>query len=140
MSVKVRRSRRIAMLLARYAARTLPLARSSWADAMSRELAYIENDRAALRWAIGCVATSYKAQLGILLRFCGRVLSRPILAGGMLLSIALALAHASDLAKKPDCEQATTAEIGIEPGAGPNPLCADHRELHRFTAKDRSAQ
>jgi hypothetical protein len=127
------------MMLARHAARTLPLARSSWAEAMGRELAYIEDDRAALHWAIGCVTTSYKLQFVAWLRFCGRVLSRPILAGGMLLSIALALAHAGDLAKRPDCEQVTTVEINAEPGAARDPLCADDHQRHRFTAKDRSA-
>lgn len=140
MSAKVSRSRRIAMMLAWHAARTLPLARSSWAEAMWRELGYIEDDRAALHWAIGCVATSYKVQFVAWLRFCGRVLSRPILAGGMLLSIALALAHASDLAKKPDCEQATTVEINAEAGVAGDPLCTDDHQPHRFTAKDRSAQ
>ena len=62
---------------------------------MRRELDYIEDDRAALRWAIGCVTASYTAQLVAVLRFCGRLLSRPLLAVGMLLSVALALAHAS---------------------------------------------
>ncbi|HEY3679982.1 MAG TPA: hypothetical protein VGL45_14785 [Bradyrhizobium sp.] len=140
MSVKQRRSRRIAVMLARHAARTLPLARSSWAEAMWRELAYIKDDRAALHWAIGCVMASYKMQIVGWLRFCGRVLSRPILAGGMLLSIALALAHASDLGNKPDCAQAATVEINVEPSPASNPLCADARQSHRSTAKDRPAQ
>src|SRR6185437_8491255 len=87
------RWRRIAMVLAEHASSVLPRARlapSPWADAMRRELEYIEDDRAALRWAIGCVATSYTAQFVVVLRFCGRILSRPLLAAGMLVSVALA--------------------------------------------------
>jgi hypothetical protein len=144
MSVKQRRSRRIAVMLARHAARTLPLARSSWAEAMWRELDYIDDDRAALHWAIGCVTTSYRAQLGSWLRLCGRILSRPILAGGMLLSIALALAHANDLAndhaKKPDCGKAAAAEITVDRRTAPNPSCGDGHPSNRFTAKDRLAK
>jgi hypothetical protein len=68
---------------------------------MRRELDYIADDRAALHWAIGCVIAGYRAQLMTLLRLCGRILSRPLLAGGMLLSVALALAHANDLAQAP---------------------------------------
>jgi hypothetical protein len=55
--------RRLAVKLARHAALALPGARSPWAEAMRRELDYIENDRAALRWAFGCVLASYKARL-----------------------------------------------------------------------------
>jgi hypothetical protein len=56
------RWRRIAVKLARHAASVLPAA-SPWAQAMRRELDYIENDRAALAWALGCVLASYKARL-----------------------------------------------------------------------------
>jgi hypothetical protein len=110
--------REIAVKLAEHASSVLPRARSApspWADAMRRELDYIKDDRAALHWAIGCVMASYRAQLMTLLRLCGRVLSRPILAGGMLLSVALALAHANDLAKAPvpALEQRTCALPGM---------------------------
>jgi len=57
------RWRRWAVTLARHAARVLPGARSPWADAMRHELDYIEDDGAALRWALGCVVASYKARL-----------------------------------------------------------------------------
>jgi hypothetical protein len=57
------RWRRWATALARHAASTMPGARSPWADAMRRELEYIADDRAALRWAFGCVLASYRARL-----------------------------------------------------------------------------
>ena len=93
--------RRLAVMLAEHASKVMPCARSPWTEAMRRELDYIEDERAVLYWAIGCVTASYAAQFVAVLRLCGRILSRPILAGGMLLSIALALAHANDLAKAP---------------------------------------
>jgi hypothetical protein len=57
--------RRVAAKLARHAASMLPGA-SPWAHAMRRELEYIEDDRAALAWALGCVVASYKARLAAL--------------------------------------------------------------------------
>src|SRR5712691_1829150 len=92
------RWRRIALKIAQHASWVLPGARSLWADAMRRELDYIEDDRAALRWAIGCVMASYTTRLAALPRLRWRVLSRPVVAGSMLmLLIALALqGHASD--------------------------------------------
>ena len=107
---------------------------------MRHELDHIADDRAALRWAIGCVTTSYTAQLVIVLRFCGRVLSRPLLAGGMLLSVALALAHANDLAKRPDCRARPNAEMVVDPQQAPNPSCYDRRQPVRFIAKDELPQ
>jgi hypothetical protein len=53
--------RRWAVKLAQHASWVLPGAQSPWAEAMRRELDYIENDRAALRWALGCVLASYLA-------------------------------------------------------------------------------
>jgi hypothetical protein len=55
--------RRRAVKLAQHASWVLPGAQSPWAEAMRRELDYIEDDRAALRWAVGCVLASYKARL-----------------------------------------------------------------------------
>jgi hypothetical protein len=57
------RWRRLAAKLAQHAAWVLPGARSPWADAMRRELDYIGDDRAALRWALGCILASYRARL-----------------------------------------------------------------------------
>jgi hypothetical protein len=110
--------RRIAAMLAGHASRVLPRSRSApspWAEAMRRELDYIEDERSALLWAIGCVMASYRAQLVVVIRLCGRILSRPILAGGMLLSIALALAHANDLAKAPIAAVGKTCDLPGEP-------------------------
>src|ERR1700761_2792087 len=109
MSTVRERWRKIAVMFAEHASRVMPRARSPWAEAMRRELDYIEDDRAALHWAIGSVAASYAAQFVVVLRLCGRVLSRPLLAAGMLFSVALALAHANDLAKRPACDARPSA-------------------------------
>src|SRR5438067_6713665 len=55
--------RRWAVKLAQHGSRVLPGTRSPWADAMRRELDYIADDPAALRWALGCVLASYRARL-----------------------------------------------------------------------------
>jgi hypothetical protein len=57
------RWRRLAVRLAQHAARVMPSARSPWVDAMRRELDYIKDDPAALRWALGCILASYRARL-----------------------------------------------------------------------------
>jgi adenylate cyclase len=57
------RLRRLAVAATRHAARVLPARRAQWAEAMRRELDYIEDDRAALRWALGCVVSSYRTRL-----------------------------------------------------------------------------
>jgi len=57
------RWRRWAVKLVRHAVCVLPHAQSAWADAMRRELDYIGDDPAALRWALGCVLASYKARM-----------------------------------------------------------------------------
>src|SRR5262245_13986395 len=93
--------RRSAVAVVQHAARMLPGARAPWAEAMRREVDYIEDDRAALRWAVGCVVASYTARLVALLRPRWRMLTRPAIAGGMLLFTALALqGHASDRAEQ----------------------------------------
>jgi len=51
--------RRLALALARHAARVLPNARDAWAKAMGQEIHFIESDRDALSWAVGCVLASY---------------------------------------------------------------------------------
>jgi hypothetical protein len=55
--------RRLAVKLVQHAARVLPGARSPWAEAMRRELDYIGDDPAAVRWALGCIAASYRTRL-----------------------------------------------------------------------------
>ena len=97
------RWRRIALEVVGHASRLLPGAQSAWADAMRHELDYIEDDRTALRWAIGCLMASYGARLAPLRRLWWRVASAPVVAGGpvvagsMLLLMALELqGHAGD--------------------------------------------
>jgi hypothetical protein len=51
--------RRIAQSLLRHAARVMPQGAMQWGKAMQNELAAIEDDHAALRWAIGCVQAGY---------------------------------------------------------------------------------
>jgi hypothetical protein len=80
--------RRAAVKLARHAAAVLPGA-SPWARAMQHELDYIEDDRAALAWALGCVLASYKARLaGARTR---EVLRHAVASGALMLAIGLAL-------------------------------------------------
>lgn len=63
MNAAPNRWRRLAVKLMQHAARILPGARSPWADAMRRELDYIGDDPAAVRWALGCILASYRARL-----------------------------------------------------------------------------
>jgi hypothetical protein len=55
--------RRMALVLMAYAARSFPPERALWADAMRGEMLQIENDNEALRWALGCVLTSYRERV-----------------------------------------------------------------------------
>lgn len=59
MSYRAPLLRRIALALATHARRTMPQHRLDWAEAMQRELDYIESDLSALRWAAGCAVASY---------------------------------------------------------------------------------
>ena len=77
--------RRMAARLAQHAAWVLPGAGSPWADAMRRELDYIEDDSAALRWALGCVLASYKARLTHRPEFDARAAWRHAATSGVLM-------------------------------------------------------
>jgi len=55
--------RRISEALIRHAASVMPSALQHWADAMRNELAYMTDDREALRWAIGCLGAAHVARL-----------------------------------------------------------------------------
>jgi pimeloyl-ACP methyl ester carboxylesterase len=79
--------RGLAVSAVRHAAWVLPAECSSWADAMSRELYYIEDDRAALRWALGCIVASYAKRLLTLPRLRTRAVARPVGVGGMLMLV-----------------------------------------------------
>jgi pimeloyl-ACP methyl ester carboxylesterase len=84
--------RRVASSMVRHATRVLPGEYAAWADAMLNELHYINDDRAAVRWAVGCVIACYAQRL---LRV--RLLLRPAGAGVlMMLAVVGALeAHAA---------------------------------------------
>jgi pimeloyl-ACP methyl ester carboxylesterase len=82
--------RRLAVKLAQHACWVLPGARSPWAAAMRRELEYIEDDPAALRWALGCVVASYRTRLADRLCFDARAW-RHVATSALMLLIGLAL-------------------------------------------------
>jgi hypothetical protein len=63
MSAMQSRWRRWARNIAQHSTAVMPSDQSSWADAMRRELDYIEDDAAAFRWAFGGLFTSYRARL-----------------------------------------------------------------------------
>ena len=51
--------RRLANVLVSHAGRAMPPARRGWADAMAGEVSHVDNDRRALRWALGCVLAAH---------------------------------------------------------------------------------
>jgi len=55
--------RRVALWLLAHATRTLPAARQSWADAMRAEIAHVQSDGEAVRWALGCAWASHVERL-----------------------------------------------------------------------------
>ena len=97
MSAVSSRWRRWAMRLAQHAAGVMPGARSPWADAMRRELEYIEDDSAALRWAFGCVLASYRLRLAHRPLWSARGTWRHVAASGaLMLLIGLAFHDRAD--------------------------------------------
>jgi hypothetical protein len=85
------RWRRWAVKLARHAAWVLSGTRSPWAEAMRRELDYIEDDRAALQWALGCIVASYKIRLVTWPGVGARdILRRAVAIGALMLVIGFA--------------------------------------------------
>jgi pimeloyl-ACP methyl ester carboxylesterase len=122
------RWRRVAQKVVRHASWLLPGGQSSWGDAMRRELDYIEDDRAALRWAIGCVTASYVTRLVALPRLCCRVSWSPVAAGILLLFTALAVqGHASGEASLPVFEEATCDLPDVTPEIRPRLRCGTVR-------------
>jgi hypothetical protein len=137
------RWRRWAVKLAQHAARVLPGAGSdrtsaacsdSWADAMQREIDYIEDDRAALRWALGCVLASYKTRLAADSRCISvrEVLRHAAACGALMLVIGFALlGHAASQTEppRPVPDEATcgTPETVPEARALPNGAAGDSR-------------
>jgi hypothetical protein len=58
--------RRLALSLVRHAAFILPNGAAQWGAAMQCEVAHISPDRAALRWALGCVTVGYLERIASL--------------------------------------------------------------------------
>ena len=118
------RWRRLAVTLAQHAARILPGARSPWADAMRHELDYIEDDPAALRWALGCVLTSYRTRLTHRPSFSPRVTWRQVAASGALMVlIGLALqenAGGKTEPPRPPLDERTCDLPGLSPETRPH--------------------
>jgi hypothetical protein len=95
--------RRLAVTLAQHAVWMLPGPPSSWAQAMRHELDYIADDSAALRWAFGCMLTSYKARLTYRLQSSPRAAWRHVAtSAALMLLIGLALQeHAASQTEPP---------------------------------------
>ncbi|HUK01515.1 MAG TPA: hypothetical protein VLW26_04475 [Steroidobacteraceae bacterium] len=56
-------SRRMARLIARHAARSMPPQRVDWALAIQHEFEHLPHDAPALRWAFGCLLASYTLRM-----------------------------------------------------------------------------
>jgi len=121
------RFRRLAVTLARHAARVLPGAPSSWAQAMRHELDYIADDSAALRWAFGCMLASYKARFVHRPRLSLRAAWRQLAtSGALMLLIGLALQeHAGGQTEPPQpAFDETTCDLpGVSPELRPRLRC-----------------
>ncbi|MFL6603565.1 MAG: hypothetical protein ACJ8R9_19870 [Steroidobacteraceae bacterium] len=76
--------RRLALSLLRSVHQLLPISSLDWAKAMRAELDHLEDDREALRWAIGCVVAGSKERISTM--FAANLkISRWILVPEMLL-------------------------------------------------------
>jgi hypothetical protein len=84
--------RRVAVKLVRHAGLMLPGA-SPWAQAMRREIDYIDDDRAALGWALGCILASYKTRLAA--PRTREILRHATAGGALMLVVALAVLEIS---------------------------------------------
>jgi hypothetical protein len=117
--------RRRAVELARHASWVLAGAQSPWAEAMRRELDYIEDDRTALRWAVGCVLASYKARLAAWSGFRTRaVLRHAATSGAVMLFIGFALlenAGGQTEPPRPVFDETTCDRPNISPAIDPTP-------------------
>ena len=106
------RWRRLAVKLMQHAARVLPGARSPWADAMQRELDYIGDDPAAVRWALGCIAASYRARLTHRPSFKTRASWQQVAASSVLMVlIGLALQENAGGQPAPPAVDETTCDL-----------------------------
>ena len=123
MNVSPGRWRRWAVKLAQHASWVLPGAHSVWAEAMRRELDYIEDDRAALRWAVGCILASYKARLAARSGFGTRTVWRQAAtSGALMLLIGLALlenAGGQTEPPRPVLDETTCEPPNVSPDISP---------------------
>jgi pimeloyl-ACP methyl ester carboxylesterase len=135
--------RRWAVKLAQHTSWVLPGAQSPWAEAMRRELDYIEDDAAALRWALGCVVAGYRARLAHGLCFGARAWRhveprlahglcfgarawRHVESGALVLSIGLALlenAGGQTQSQRPVFNETTCDLPNISPDLRPRLRC-----------------
>ena len=123
------RWRRWAMRLAQHAAGVMPGARSPWAEAMRRELDYIEHDQAALRWALGCVLASYRLRLAEGPLWSVRCTWRNVAASGaLMLLIGLTLQVSAEGQTEPPrpgldettCDRTYVDRTSVSPQIAPN--------------------
>jgi len=133
--------RLLAVKLAQHAARVVPGARSPWAQAMQHELDYIEDDPAALRWAIGCVLASYRARLADRLSFSPRTAWRRVAASGaLMLLIGFALLDNAGGQTAPPAPRSAVDETTCDLGSPPPVLCrsgcADQLPIEMRGARD----
>jgi pimeloyl-ACP methyl ester carboxylesterase len=127
MNAGPRRWRGLAVSLTYHASRILPDAGSPWADAMRRELDYIGSDSAALRWALGCILASCRAQLAHRLGFGTPAVRRYVATCSVLtLAIGLALqgnAQGQTEQLRPIFDEAACDLPDVSPEIGPRLRC-----------------
>jgi pimeloyl-ACP methyl ester carboxylesterase len=132
--------RRLAVEAVRHAARVLPLAYAPWADAMLSELHYIDDDRAAVRWAAGCVVACYTKRLLLLPRLRARLFFKPAGAGVMMmLALVLALeghARGQSDAAIPAFQETTCTLPDISPDIAARLRCGTVSVPHDYDHPD----
>jgi hypothetical protein len=151
MNAAPRRWRRLALLLAQHAASVLPGASSPWAEAMRRELDYVGDDPAAVRWALGCIVASYRVRLAQRPSVGARPVAWRLAAtsAALLLLIGLALQdHAGGQTEPPrpafdetTCDRPDGARPATDRSAQPpDPSCVDRiapaRSPHDHTPRE----
>jgi hypothetical protein len=104
------------MRLAQHAACVMPGARSPWAEAMRRELDYIEHDSAALRWALGCVLASYRTRLAHRPWLSTRSWRRVAVSSALMLLVGFTLqVSAEGQTEPPQPDEATCDRPDVNP-------------------------
>jgi len=118
--MSISRWRRWAGKLAQHASGVLPGGHSPWAEAMRRELDYIADDRAALRWAVGSVLASYRMRLLQGPWFKLRTGWRQVAASGaVMLLLGLALHDNAGGQTEPPRPPPSDETVCNRPGAAP---------------------